>query len=193
MRVWTIQPIEVFEILQRDDIFHCEESKIYDFWDIWKKSYNWMSDHLNKKDKRPENVQYPIWCWYIWNGKNKKPDLRTSGFGYAGKTLVCIELEIPDDKILVSDFDAWHYVLNNWYLDNSTTEEEFDAIREEFDKLKPEEQDKLKQESWEKIFDITQYDTGWRRNGYWVQGVFWELKIGNVKKFQYFKSRGRLK
>lgn len=34
----------------------------------------------------------------------------------------CIEIEIPDDEVLLSDFDEWHCVLNRFLV--SDTEEE---------------------------------------------------------------------
>ncbi|MEW3584057.1 DUF3841 domain-containing protein, partial [[Clostridium] symbiosum] len=37
---------------------------------------------------------------------------------------VCIEFEIDDNKVLLSDFDGWHFVLSNGYYDQSGSEDE---------------------------------------------------------------------
>ena len=36
-----------------------------------------------------------------------------------GERGVRVELEVADDRVLLSDFDLWHYVLNYWYLPES--------------------------------------------------------------------------
>ena len=33
-----------------------------------------------------------------------------------GERGVRLELQVADDRVLLSDFDLWHYVLNYWYL-----------------------------------------------------------------------------
>ena len=53
----------------------------------------------------------PIWVWV-----RPKPDLRQAGYLQRGRKGVLLELEIDSHRILLSDFDAWHCVLNHWYL-----------------------------------------------------------------------------
>ena len=61
----------------------------------------------------------PIWAWYQWEGSRRKPDLRASGYLPKGEPGVRLELRVADDRVLLSDFDLWHYVLNYWYLPKS--------------------------------------------------------------------------
>lgn len=72
----------------------------------------------------PAGARYLAWAWYAQNGKHNKPDLRSERWGYGpgNEQYACIELEIPDDLALLSDFDVWHIVLNNGLI--SETEEE---------------------------------------------------------------------
>ena len=65
----------------------------------------------------------PFWCWYITDGKNQKPD-RSYSFDREDdsdrkywnmsteKTLM-LTLEVPEDKVLLSDANAWYCVLEN--------------------------------------------------------------------------------
>ena len=84
MRLWTMQPVEVYDILVKDGVFRCDPAKIPE--PSFADSYGWLMDQLDKKDKKPENVQLPIWAWFRFNKMEKKPDLRHSCYG-------------PDEKI----------------------------------------------------------------------------------------------
>ena len=192
MRLWTMQPIEVYDILMQDGVFVCYPSKVCEpsFLD----RYGWLNNKLNEKDPKPNNVQYPIWAWYRFDGKEKKPDLRHSCYGTRGEKMVCMELEVPDDKVLLSDFDLWHFPLNNWWLDpelfkDEYSEEEYDKNHEWFKGLGKEEQQKEKEKSWEQIFNIEPFESDWIARGKYVQGVFWELRREYVKKVWRFTAR----
>lgn len=191
MRLWTMQPVEVYDILMRDGIFICNPAKVPEpsFID----RYGWLVKKLNEKDLKPVHVDYPIWSWYRFNGKEKKPDLRHSCYGCRGDKMVCIELDVPDEKVLLSDFDLWHFPLNDWWLDNcfhdGYGEEEYDRNHEWFKSLYKEEQRKEKEKSWEQIFNIEPFESDWISRGKYVQAVFWELKMEYVKKVQYFTAR----
>lgn len=65
-------------------------------------------------------------------------------FGIPNHKYVCIEFEIPDNQVLLSDFNAWHYVLNNSWNDDSKNEEEWEKMQDNFDKLDGETKTKIK-------------------------------------------------
>ena len=102
---------------------------------------------------------------------------------------VCLELEIPDEEVLLSDFNAWHYVLNRCWLDDSRNEEEYDRLQEWFDNLPGQDRERLRVESWQKIFDVEPYKDEWITKGRYVQAVFWEIRKEYVKKVQFFTAR----
>lgn len=187
MRLWTIQKLEVMESLERDGVYRmntelCENHEFFD-------AYNWLNKHLEQKDSKPKNVSYPIWAWYRYNKKEKKPDLRESGYEKRGTKCVCLELEVPDEQVLLSDFNNWHYVLNDSWFDDSNNEEEWEALHNEYDKLSRSEKESLKIKSWDKIFDIELVENDWNGHGEYIQAVFWELKKEYVKKVQFFTAR----
>lgn len=191
MRLWTMQPVEVYDILMRDGIFTCDPEKVPEpsFCD----RYAWLNKKLDEKDKKPSEVDYPIWAWYRFDSKEKKPDLRHSCYGMRGDKMVCLELEVPDEKVLLSDFDLWHFPLNNWWLDDcfhpGYGDDESDKAHEWFNGLTKEEQQVEKEKSWEQIFNIEPFENDWIARGKYVQAVFWELKKEYVKKVQYFTAR----
>ena len=191
VRLWTMQPVEVYNILMRDGVFICDSNKVPE--PSFCERYEWMNKKLAQKDKKPDNVSYPIWAWYRFNGKEKKPDLRHSCYGTRGDKMVCLELEVPDENVLLSDFDLWHFPLNNWWLydcfRDGYCDEDHDKDHAWFYALSQEEQRAEIEKSWERIFDITPYENDWIEKGKYVQAVFWELKKEYVRKIQQFTAR----
>ena len=191
LKLWTMQPVEVYDILLRDGIFRCDPSKIPE--PSFANSYGWLMDQLDKKCKKPDNVQLPIWAWFRFNKMEKKPDLRHNCYGMRGEKMVCLELDVPDEEVLLSDFDLWHHPLNNWWLDDcfrpDYNEDDYDKAHKWFDSLTKEEQKKEKEKSWHQIFNIEPFESDWILRGHYVQAIFWELKQEYVKKVQYFTAR----
>ena len=98
-----------------------------------------------------------------------------------------IEVEIPDNKVVLSDFDNWHSVLNGTYSYTQTTnEKEFDEVYEWLQSLPEEQRSQEIRHSWESIFDISIWDTDFSRNGIWVQATVWELKKEYIRKVYPF-------
>lgn len=188
MKLWTVQPVKVYESILENGYFICDEKYIGEYW---KERYNWLVEKMKEKiGTPPKKIKYPIWAWYKYNGKNHKPDLRVSALGNRGDKMVCIELDIPDNEVVLSDFDAWHSVLNDWYYNvNCISEEIWDNDHEWLDSLTPEEKQKAIEKSWNDIFDISEYESDWCRRGKWVQATFWVLKKEYIKKVQYFTAR----
>lgn len=193
MRLWTIQPFIVLDILEQYGVFTAREDLIA--FPEFTTEYDWLCEHLEQKDKRPASVKYPVWAWHTFNGHHKKPDLRYNGHGQRGEKLACIELEIPDSKVLLSDFDLWHFVLNDYWIDPDVflpdyNDEQSDANDEKYNSLSAEQQQQVKLSSWETIFDVEQVmQSDWISRGKYIQAVFWELKMDYVKKVQIFTAK----
>ena len=130
MRLWTIQPIEVWEELNKKGYFICNPIKanyISDKEWNFKEAYDWLVGQMEYRiGRRPNGVSYPIWAWHTRDWQHKKPDLRNIGLGNKGEKSVCIEVEVPDNQVVLTDFDVWHFVLNKWYFDDSYSEEEWE-------------------------------------------------------------------
>lgn len=138
-----------------------------------------------------------MWGWYHWEGKERpKPDLRSSGHLPKGATGVRIEFEIPENRVILSDFDAWHFVLNRWFLclcekeDKDFTEElERAGIPQRWPYPEPFRSRIIN--SWQCIFDQEAGDPEWRgslsRRS--IQATFWELKLSQVRHVDTFTAR----
>lgn len=186
MRLWTIQPLEVLEIIKQKGEFVC--NPVYPDSDF-KRAYYWLVKQMDSRGiEHPYGLELPIWAWYKTDWENKKPDLEQEDFSDSREDLVCIELEIDDKDVLLSDFYAWHYVLNDSFLDSSHNEKEWDLQYEWYDALAPEKRQGVKEESWNDIFNITPTQNEWVARGREVQAVFWKITKEMIKGYESVRS-----
>ena len=193
MRLWTFQPIKIWNLIQDTGAYRCDPSKGSMIEPEFQEKYRWLCGKMTERiGSPPEGVELPVWAWYMQKGKHKKPDLRGERWvcGPSDVDYTCIELEIPDNQALLSDFDLWHSVLNNWLI--SYTEEEDNEIHKYYDTLSGDEQLEYMDKNWERIFDISFFENDWIHRGEWVQATFWELRKEMIRDVRFFKT-GRLK
>lgn len=192
MRLWTIQPKELYERLKTDKVVHCDSalSEHIAEWGFGP-AYDWLAVQMKRRvGQPPEGVIYPIWAWHTLDWKHRKPDLRCTEFRAYRGDQVCLELEIADKMVLLSDEELWHYVLNDWYYGDCTNEREMEKEDAWFDSLSPEKQTTVKVKSWEKIFNVSPpYESAWEYRGRYVQATFWELRLDQVVAVRNFKGR----
>ena len=81
MKLWTIQPLEVCHLVQQNGVYRCDPSLFS--MPEFSKQYDWLAERMaDKIGPPPVGVKYPVWAWYMQNGKNRKPDLRTERWSY---------------------------------------------------------------------------------------------------------------
>lgn len=190
MLVWTIQPVKVYEQLKEDGFFHTDPnmSRLLEY-DNFQRAYEWMMQKMEERiGPKPGGVKSPIWAWHTFDYIHKKPDLRRREFNAGEGDMVCIELEIPEEDILLSDEEAWHFVLGNYYLPTALNETDYDN-EEEYNALSYEMKAQAKKESWDRIFDLSPYESDWMHRGRFIQATFWEIRLDQVKAVRYFKGR----
>lgn len=191
MKLWTIQPIEILDIINSKGYFICDISKSDYYEDNnFIKAYDWLNKEMCKRVGPPPNgVFYPVWAWYSRKGVHKKPDLRESAYAKKGTKCVCLEIEIDDSRVLLHDYDDWHFVLNDWYLFYPLNEEEYKKGNAYFENLPYYVKDIVKKKSWENIFNLQKIDNSWSKRGYYIQATFWVLFKKDIKNIVYFTAR----
>lgn len=198
MIVWTNQPYVVYQKLMHTGSVSCDPQKsdnlnstILESNRIFQRAYAWMIEQLRAKvGPASVGVTYPIWAWYRQNFIHRRPDLRER-HDYADQ--VCIELGIPEEDILLSDFSAWHFLLNDWYNNDATNEKEWEEKERWFDNLPAEKQKIVTAQSWQRIFDITPQKDNWTMNGKYVQACFWLLQKEQVRRVWRLRKGHRVK
>lgn len=183
--LWTIQDEAAFDEFQKTGILRADpEFLIFDGG--FQRSYDWMVQQMcTRIGEAPLGVQYPIWAWYQWEGKRKRRDLRCSGYAQRGAPMVQITFEAERKDFLLSDFDAWHFVLNNHYLADS--EQDWDTFYANVGNRNTSQI----VASWNKIFDLTRYTPGWDPEPYErsIQATLWEVHMSQVKAVEHFIAK----
>ena len=188
VKLWTMQTRQTWDDLQRTGVFRTDTALCW-MAEYFPQAYSWLAREMTKRvGPPPQGVDYPVWAWYMQNGRHKKPDLRSERWGYGpgDEDYCCIELEIAPQRVLLSDFDVWHGVLNNGLI--SDTEEEDVALEAFHASLSDEEKTAYKEKNWERVFDISPLSNNWTTRGEWVQATFWELRREDVRAVRFFRT-----
>lgn len=193
MILWTVQHAETWERLQNDGILRGDGRRVEAYH---REAYEWIAGQMRLR-LPPLHARFPLWGWCLWQGLGRpRPDLRASGHLARGTPGVRVEFDIPKDKVLLSDFDAWHCVLNKRFL--SLTEDEDNAFAAELESARvqdrwpyPEPFRSRVVSSWQRIFDLEAGEEEWwgapsERS---IQATFWELELSQVRHIDHFTAR----
>src|SRR5690242_18674787 len=125
MRLWLIARLEVWEQLQRDKELLYDPARLPPSFQPF---YQWMCQQMAK---RLPNYQgnYPWWAWIRWVPGKPMPDLRSwdveLNYFPPEESVVRLELLVPDEEVLCSDFESWCSVLHNEYVAQTQAEVEW--------------------------------------------------------------------
>lgn len=187
MILWTIQDEEVYENILKTGVYRCDLDR--SIMKEWKPKYDWLVSQMMKRiGEKPAGVEYPVWAWYQWEGTRKRPDIRCERRrnGRKGERFACMEIEIPDKDVLLSDFDDWSMILNNGLL--SITEEEDAELEQKYNYLSEQDKKMMKERNWERVFDLTPVDNEWVVRGDSIQATFWELRKDQIRSVRMFTA-----
>lgn len=166
-------------------------------------SYHWMSEQLTKRvGPAPVGVEFPIWAWYQFHSKKKpmptlNPDILGSGIA---KSILMV-LEVPDDKVLLSDFILWNSVMSQVEivprkdpLIKKLDKLDADAGRHLFFEDLPSDIQQEIRETWVRVFDLNHRDPYYQpkaKRNRSIQAVFWSLKKEYVRKVYSLELKGK--
>ena len=190
MILWTCQEETVYQQLLKTGVYRCDFNLSQ--MQECREQYDWLVRQMKQRIGPPPNeVTYPVWAFYQQDGKHRKPDLRRERWacGCNGARFACLEIEIPDREVLLSDFDYWCIILNNGLL--SDTEQEDRCLEAQYDALSPSEKRRMKERNWERVFNLSPLDNEWMRKGYDIQATFWELRLEQVRDVRFFRAAAK--
>ena len=130
MLLWTVQPESALEEIEQNGVFRCDAAQSFNLTkkDSLKIPYEWMIRQMQKRiGHAPAGVSYPVWAWHTWEFERQCPDTDSAAFLKRTEDKVLFTLDIPKNAVLLSDFDAWQFVLNDSYVSSASTEEEWNA------------------------------------------------------------------
>lgn len=127
--IYSVQNSKVWELLQYQEVVYpLPIEKEDDFYN----AYHWMYEQMRKKNV-PLNLNDGGIFWGAVD--QQETQYFTEG--------VLLTMEIPKEEFLLSDFQAWHFVLNDYPFKTDEEKDEDFFTEEE------------KRKSWEKIFGLS--------------------------------------
>ncbi len=188
VRLWTIQPLWVWERLYEQKTLFSNPSQLEYFSDL-KDDYDWMRGQMRRR--LPDYLDhYPWWAY------DHKTDLRHRHTD-SNRQHVRLELGVPQERVLLSAYGAWHFALNKFYLPYAVEDAEYqresDAWDEELEqhglnpysgRPLPEPWHTRMTASWERIFDVEDL-----RETNTIQACFERLDLEDVVKVTVFTPR----
>ena len=172
-------------------------------------SYDWMRIQMEKRTSKYQG-HYPWWGWKIYYLDHPEPDLRNERHRW-NQDFYRIELNIADNKVLLSDLNGWCCgPMNGRFLPFTEEEDQdFDArwkkstganlislkdLRYLLEQGKPSpikdpDPELLKEieDSWERCFDLEAMKHNTYCGGGYVQACFEVLRLDEVKKITFCK------
>jgi hypothetical protein len=161
-------------------------------YDTFDDAYVWMRDRMLERlpGTAPEKP-WPLWGWRRKRGRCKP---RPSSYRLDVDHWI-VSFDIPEDQVVLSRFDEWHYVLNCWYLPDMSVEDggeaEDEALWAEMtakgigfhDRPYPEPYMSKIRNSWNAVFDIGDAPD--------VQATFWGVDRDMVVAETFIPARPR--
>jgi hypothetical protein len=177
MRLSMVVEKERFTALQADGVLLPDPMRIME--ENFRPAYEWMSARMLERLPSPSTAAWPLWAWAWYDGFDVSPPHERND------EFVVLEFRKPAEEVLLSEFQSWHFALNNWYLPDERVadggEAESDAFYSEIEALGlpgwqahyPDDVQARVEESWTRTLDVRQTDDV-------VQAVFFSLSIDEV-------------
>lgn len=107
--LWTRQVPQVLEELNTTGSYRVKKEYIIQkndtIADFYLDLYKWYTTHARSYIEIPRNLEYPIWL-SVDEDNTLQPTENT----------VILKAEIPNDKFIIANMDAWGYRVNYWYI-----------------------------------------------------------------------------
>ncbi len=193
MKLWTLQPLTILNEIAATGTYRYKKELSYNLTkqNALTNEYQWLMEEMEQRiGHKPEGVEYPIWAWHTWKGKQQSPDTNSAAFLQRNEDKVLLTLEIPEKEVVLTDFDAWQYVLNGGYVPSHEDIEQFEEIQNHIDSLDENELNRFIQSSWKNVFQTTRIDTAEYQRGYFIQATFWEIKKDYILSTQVIPKNG---
>lgn len=175
-----MQPREVVNTLRDGVAFRCDPAKT-EWGEDFAGAYDWIARQMDTiLGPGPDDTRWPVWAWARMSGRNgPMPRLswhmvpadsrlggRVSWPRRDARELRWLALDVDPARVLLSDFDLWHSVLNDTYCVPRAQWDD-DAV-------------------WEKVWTPAEIEDSWQRafdvsgNCPDVQACLWEVRPVDV-------------
>ncbi|MCI4665838.1 MAG: DUF3841 domain-containing protein [Neomegalonema sp.] len=175
MKIWTVQSAAAWRELRRNArLIARREHQTADF----RAAYDWMRAQMLERIGPPANAgAQPLWGWAKCGAQARSLSADELSCGYAPGEHVVIQADIPENALLLSDFEAWHCVLNGTFLARNGAENDAFEKRGQLARDDAGLQREIKH-SWARVFDMPQLCAAFWGPAElrWIQACFWVLE-----------------
>lgn len=185
MIIYTVQPINVWIHLKTHQHFDADIRKSHLIYNRSKldfkqalDAYMWLAKQYTLKTSKP--IKVPVWAWVKYNDQT---DLFKANIPKYYDNQAMLKLDVPKDKLLLSDFDLWNLCLDYCYIGKD--EQDMDAFYSHCDRLDKNAYDDAVMQSWQKIFDT--------QNSQSVQAILPHLELKDVQAVQIRRQNHKAK
>ena len=98
--------VEAYEALRRSDVLRADAARAEPSYRL---AYQWMRGEYERRIPGASGAPL-VWAWARFRRRELIEQLGTEG------THVLTTLRVPRERVLLSDFEDWHAVLNQWEL-----------------------------------------------------------------------------
>jgi hypothetical protein len=182
VRLWTVQSLEAWAVLDGTGVLRAlRERAEKDFLS----AYDWMAAEMRRRiGPPPDGTTIPLWADALRNGCSTGARIRSQRrfvLDAGSPTDVFIEVEVPVERVLFSDFHAWETgPLCGWFLSGRGKREGFARYWKRYGvpddvvwKETPGEAEVILA-SWPRVFEP-------QRMRCCVQATLWEIKREDVR------------
>lgn len=181
--LWTRQVPQVLTALLEDGVYRCKEEYIRQkndtISDYYLELYRWFAREARQHVDIPEGCQYPVWL-------SLSEDMMLQPV----ENTVILKVEVPMEKVLLCNNDAWDYRVNYWYVPTDKADAEKhrmelsrygihsddELIKSHKGNFYPHLRRKI-EKSWSRVFTQTNTDmnmllaTTWELRKEWIREV----------------------
>lgn len=174
MKLWTVQHIGAWEAARNRGYLTGSEEHAYQFDEddgrMWSRAYEWLREQMRLR-LPGYSGELPIWAF------DEKPDLRCQW--RHDREHVLLKIDVPRQRLVLTDYDKWHGVLNGWYLEAAH------ELSETGEDDRPERTPDEIRASWVEVFNIgreTALERHWWGDRSTVQACVDRVYLDEVKK-----------
>lgn len=134
-------------------------------------------DYLGKKLRQqvgfpPIKDAKPLVAWYKYYGKCQPPE-KDNFIVTDASDLICLEIEVPDDKVVLVDVLAYTSLMVGEYIPYSNTLEEIEDELQAYYNMGVVRRAYETRKSWKQVFDV--------KNSEFIFGVFWDIDPSSIR------------
>ena len=109
LRIITLQNKEVLDTIEKEGLYIFSDTSKSKFLEQNKNLYLWLTDILKDKldSKTKDLFKFPVWGWYNFGNEELPIDIKKYGGKCITEEVVLLELSIPENLILLSDYYNW--------------------------------------------------------------------------------------